>query len=147
MSQLVVWLLDAQRYALPLDAVERVVRAVAVTPLPDAPDVVCGVIDFHNQLIPVVNMRSRLRLPSREVALSDLLLLAHGATRRVAFFVDAVAGTIEQPGRAVAPGDGGCIAGIVRLADGIVLIQDLDRVLSPADERALDLALARKEMA
>jgi purine-binding chemotaxis protein CheW len=40
MSQLVVWTLDAQRYALPLNAVERVVHAVAVTPLPDAPEVI-----------------------------------------------------------------------------------------------------------
>jgi purine-binding chemotaxis protein CheW len=145
MSQLVVWILDAQRYALPLAAVERVVRAVAVTPLPDAPEVICGVIDFHNRLIPVVNMRLRLRLAPREVALTDLLVLAQGATRTVAFFVDAVAGTIEQPDDTVASGDGGCIAGIARLADGIVLIQDLDRVLSLDDERALDLALARKD--
>jgi purine-binding chemotaxis protein CheW len=144
MAQLVVWLLDAQRYALPLARVERVVRAVAVTPLPDAPSVICGVIDFHNHLIPVVNMRLRLHLPPRDVALTDLLVLAHGATRTVAFFADAVSGTLDQPDDAVAHGDGGCIAGIARLADGIILIQDLDRVLSLADEHALDLALARR---
>lgn len=145
MSQLVVWTLDEQRYALPLTAVERVVRAVAVTPLPDAPEVICGVIDFHKQLIPVVNMRRRLRLPPREVVPTDLLVLAHGANRRVAFFVDAVAGAIDQPEDTMASGDGGCIAGITRLAEGIALIQDLDRVLSLDDERVLDLALARKD--
>jgi purine-binding chemotaxis protein CheW len=90
-------------------------------------------------------MRLRLRLPPREVVLTDLLVLAHGATRTVAFFVDAVAGTIDQPEDTVASGDGGCIAGIARLAEGIILIQDLDRVLSLDDERALDLALARKD--
>lgn len=145
MSLLVVWMLDAQRYALPLNAVERVVRAVALTPLPDAPEMICGVIDFHGRLIPVVNMRSRLRLPPREVALTDLLVLAHGVSRSVAFYIDAVVGTIEQPEDAVAFGGGGCIAGVVRLAEDIILIHDLDRLLSLNDERALDLALARKE--
>jgi len=146
MSLLVVWMLDTQRYALPLNAVERVVRAVAPTPLPDAPDMICGVIDFHGRLIPVVDMRARLRLPPREVALTDLLVLAHGASRSVAFFIDAVVGTIDQPEDAVAFGDGGCIAGIARLAEGIILIHDLDRLLSLDDERALDLALARKDV-
>jgi purine-binding chemotaxis protein CheW len=148
MPQLVVWTLDAQRYALPLPAVERVVRAAAPTPLPDAPAVICGVIDMHAQLIPVVDMRLRLRLPPREVALTDLLVLAHGARRAVAFVVNAVLGVIDRPPDtlptdAVAAGDG-CIAGIARLPDGIVLIHDLDRLLSLDEERTLDVALARK---
>jgi purine-binding chemotaxis protein CheW len=148
MSQLVVWTLDAQRYALPLPVVERVVRAVATTPLPDAPVVILGVIDMHAQLMPVVNMRLRLHLPPREVALTDLLVVARGARRELAFFVDAVPGVIDRPPdtlptNAVAAGDG-CIAGIVRLPDGIVLIHDLDRLLSLDEERTLDVALARK---
>lgn len=148
MSQLVVWTLDAQRYALPLSVVERVARAVALTPLPDAPTAICGVIDIHAQLIPVVDMRLRLRLPPREVVLTDLLMVAHGARRTMAFFVDAVSGVADRPpdtlpADALAAGDG-CIAGIARLPDGIVLIQDLDRLLSLDEERTLDVALARK---
>ena len=42
--RLVVFTLDEQRYALHLDAVERVVRAVEVTPLPKAPEIVLEVI-------------------------------------------------------------------------------------------------------
>lgn len=146
MSQLVVWSLDSQRYALPLSVVERVARAVALTPLPDAPTVIRGVIDMHAQLILVVDMR--LRLPPREVALTDLLMVAHGARRAIAFFVDAVSGVIDRPldtlaADALAAGDG-CIAGLARLPDGIVLIQDLDRLLSLDEERALDVALAGK---
>jgi purine-binding chemotaxis protein CheW len=142
MSQLVVWSLDSQRYALPLSVVER----VALTPLPDAPTVIRGVIDMHAQLIPVVDMR--LRLPPREVALTDLLMLAYGARRAIAFFVDAVSGVIDRPldtlaADALAAGDG-CIAGLARLPDGIVLIQNLDRLLSLDEERALDVALAGK---
>ncbi len=39
-SQLVVFVVDGQRYALPLEIVERVVRAVEVTPLPEAPPII-----------------------------------------------------------------------------------------------------------
>lgn len=43
----VVFCLDGQRYALPLAAVRRIVRAVEVTPLPGAPAIVLGAIDDH----------------------------------------------------------------------------------------------------
>lgn len=66
-SQLVVFRLDAQRFALPLTAVERVVRAVAVTLLPDAPAIVLGAIDVHGRVLPVLNVRRRFNLPQREI--------------------------------------------------------------------------------
>ena len=43
-NQIVLFTLDEPRYALPLSAVERVVRAVEITPLPKAPEVVLGVL-------------------------------------------------------------------------------------------------------
>ena len=54
-AQLVVFRLDERRYALPLAVVERVVRAVDVTPLPKAPPMVLGVIDVHGRVLPVLN--------------------------------------------------------------------------------------------
>ncbi len=56
-NQLVVFTVDDQQYALNLVCVERVVRAVEVTHLPQAPETVLGVINFEGQVIPVVNTR------------------------------------------------------------------------------------------
>ena len=42
---LVVFRLDEQRYALPLAKVEHIIRAVEVTPLPDAPGGVPAVVE------------------------------------------------------------------------------------------------------
>jgi len=147
MTKLVVWTLDGQRYALPFAAVERVLRAVAVTPLPDAPDVVSGIVNVHGEVMPVVDLRRRLRLPARETAATDLLMLASSATRKLAFFVDAVSGMADYPetditgADSIAPGLG-CVVGVARLPDGMVLIQDLDRFLSLDEERLLDRAIA-----
>jgi chemotaxis signal transduction protein len=60
---LVVFTLDEQRYALHLDAVKRIVRAVEVTPLPKAPQIVLGVVNVQGKVIPVMNLRSRFSLP------------------------------------------------------------------------------------
>ena len=74
--QLVVFNMDEQRYALQLATVERVVRMVEVTLLPQAPKIVLGVINAQGRIIPVVDIRRRFRLPARDIHLSDHLLIA-----------------------------------------------------------------------
>lgn len=55
-----VFVLDEQSYALYLPSVERVVRAVEVTPLPKAPDIVSGIINLRGKITPVVDLRGSL---------------------------------------------------------------------------------------
>ena len=64
-NHIVVFTLDEQRYALHLLAVERVVRAVEVTALPEAPEIVLGVVNVKGRIVPVINVRRRFRLPER----------------------------------------------------------------------------------
>lgn len=145
-TQLVVFGLDEQRYALRLAAVERIVRAVEVTPLPKAPQIVLGVIDIQGRVIPVVDVRKRFRLPEREVELGDQFIIAHTGRRTVALVVDAVSGVVEcsagevRPAEEILPGME-YIEGVVRLRDGMALIHDLDRFLSLNEENALEQAI------
>ena len=103
-ERLIVFLLDQQRYALSLASVQRVVRAVEITPLPKAPAIVSGVINIQGQIVPVVNVRRRFRLPERDVVPSDQIIVARTAARPVALAVDAASGGIERPaGRILSP--------------------------------------------
>lgn len=52
--QLVLFVIERQRYALELPAVERVVPMVAVAPLPQGPAVALGVVNVHGKVIPVL---------------------------------------------------------------------------------------------
>jgi purine-binding chemotaxis protein CheW len=146
MAQLVIWMLDGQRYALPLSVVESAVRAIEVTQLPGAPDIVDGIVNVRGRVIPVVSMRSRFNLPRRAVALSDQLLIARTPRRLAGFFVDAVDGILDYEKETVALTDplapAGCISGVIRLDDGLILIHDLDRLLTLDEEEALDGALS-----
>jgi purine-binding chemotaxis protein CheW len=146
-AQWVVFSLDAGRYALPLRSVERIVRAVQVTPLPRAPAVVLGAIDVAGQVLPVFNVRQRFGLPEREIDPADQFLIARTTGRTVVLAVDAVSGVLEQP--AVAMIDAGSVApglahirGVLRIADYLVLIHDLEAFLSTDEAQVLDAALA-----
>lgn len=143
---LVVFTLDAQRYALPLAAVERVVQAVEIVPLPKAPQIVLGVVNVQGQILPVVNIRRRFRLPERELRLSDHCLIAHTTKRMVALVVDEVSGVLEPVDQAMTAAEQilpglAYVVGVVKLAEGMVLIHDLDSFLSLEEEQTLDEVL------
>ncbi len=146
LDSLIVFTLDNWRYALPLPVVDRVVRMVAITPLPKAPDVVLGVVNIQGRVIPVINMRQRFHLPEREIALTDQLVVAHTARRPVALVADAVLDVIACPVQSlVAAGEVlpniEYVEGVVKLADGLILIHDLDKFLSLEEENFLAHAL------
>jgi purine-binding chemotaxis protein CheW len=147
-NQLVVFTLDAQHYALPLARVQRVVRMVEVTPLPQAPEIVLGVIDLQGTILPVMSMRKRFGLSEPETSLSDQLIVADTATRSVALVVTSVAGVVERTAEEVTkterivPG-AQYVEGMTRLEDGILFIHDLDRFLSQKEEQQLEGVLGQ----
>ena len=146
-AHLVTFELDGQRYALHLSAVQIVVRAVEITPLPQAPDCVAGIINFQGQVVPVFNLRRRFRLPERELQLEDHIILARTARRLVALVVDTVGGVLEcadggtVPAETVVPGTE-YVEGVVKRTDGLILIHDLNSFLSLHEEQTLEGALA-----
>lgn len=147
MSPCVAFRVEDLFLALPLGRVMRSVRAVAVTSLPHAPEIVCGVINVQGRVVPVIDLRRRFGLPEREIRLTDQVLIAHSATRMLAMIVDAVFGVVACDAKdfiAVDSVVGGTrhVKGIVKGADGLMLIYDLDRFLSLDEERVLDAALA-----
>lgn len=146
--QLLVFRLKEQHFALPLATVERVIQAVAVTPLPGAPAVVLGVIDVAGRLLPVFDVRRRMSMPAREIDPADQFLIARTARRTVALVIDEARDVIDQEPSArvesawTVPGIEH-VQGVVKGEDGLVLIHDLERFLSLDEERTLDQALER----
>lgn len=147
---MVVFLVERQRYGLPLEIVERILRAVEVTPLPQAPEIVLGAIDVEGRVLPVLNLRRRLGLPERTIEPIQQLVLAQTARRTVVLVIDEVVEVAEMPETGivepaqVAPGLEH-LRGVAQLADGLVLIYDLERFLSLEEECALDRALEEEE--
>jgi purine-binding chemotaxis protein CheW len=142
---------DTLRFALPLEAVERIVRAAEYTPLPLAPDVVLGALDVAGEILPVFSPRRRFRLADRPLAPTDQFVLARSARRRMVLAVDAALELIEKhppAGTGARPHvpDLPYLRGALSLPDGLVLIQDLERFLLPEESDALDAAIREEEV-
>lgn len=145
---LLVFSLADCRCAMELAAVERVYRAVAVTPLPDAPEIVLGVVNIKGVVLPVVDIRRRFRLPEKVLMPDDRLIVAHSSDRLVALVVDGVIDVIEchdkdiTSASAIVPGME-YVEGVARFKDGMILIHDLSRFLSMEEKKVLGQALSR----
>ena len=85
-KSIVVFFIDGYRYGIPLEMVERVAPVVEVTPIPDAPDAVMGIINVRGSVMPVLNLRKKLRMPERAVKLTDQLLIVHVGGNAMAHF-------------------------------------------------------------
>ena len=132
-EQLLVFSVHEQRYALHLANVERIVRAVEVTPLPESPESVLGVVNVQGRIIPVLSLRKRLKLTEREIELNDRLIIAECSERSVAMLVDSVLGVVEAseddlvPAHRIAPGMEFSDA-MLKIDDTMVLIPNLDKL-------------------
>jgi purine-binding chemotaxis protein CheW len=147
LTQLVVFRLEEQRYALALSVVERVVRAVEVAPLPKAPAIVIGVIDVAGKVLPVLNARKRFGLPDKEIVAADQFLIARTERRMVVLVIDEALGMVERRSSEIIAAGGIApgleqIQGVIQLDDGLVFIHDLERFLSLDEAGALDEALS-----
>lgn len=123
-----------ERYALDVAAVERVVPAAEITPLPGAPATVLGLINIAGELMPVVDLRRHFALPPREMELSDRLIVTRAAGKPLVLLADRAEGVKELPEQAVTSVVAGCTGStrtVATLPGHIVLIQDI-RALAAA---------------
>jgi purine-binding chemotaxis protein CheW len=126
-----VFSLDDQRYALPLSAVERVVRVVELVPMPKAPTAILGVVNIQGRIIPVISVRRQFGLTERELDLTDQLIITSVENRATALLVDAVLGVVESSSDRVVPSsvvspELNEVNGLMNLDGRTVMIQNLD---------------------
>lgn len=146
--QLLVCVLEGKRYAIHLQAVERVIPAVEIMPLPEGPDIVTGVINVRGQVIPVLNIRRKFRLHERDIDLNDNIVIVKGSKWTVAFYVDSVEGVIERKQEEIIPAetilpDMQHTEGVVRIDYDIVFLHDIDRALSFEEKDKLESVIKR----
>jgi|SRR5450759_1178055 len=147
-DQIVVFTLDEQLFALPLIAVVKVIHAIEIRHLPKAPEIITGIINVRGRIIPVIDIRKRLGMLTREIDLNDRLIIADTGKREVAILVDSVTGIIDLEPRQLDLAKKSApyaehIRGAAKTEDGMILIYDLDGFLNLEEEKDLALAASK----
>lgn len=140
---LVVFAVDDRRHALPLAAVERVVRAAALTDVPHASSLVLGLLNLQGQVLPALDTRAWLGLPSRALCPGDHFIVISSESGRIVLVVDRVEG-VRMPGthKLMAHGNGASrlegLGGVSMEGADLALVHGMDEL------RALSLAVGWK---
>jgi purine-binding chemotaxis protein CheW len=135
------------RAAIRTIEVIEVVRAVLPTRVERGPAILEGVINLRGQLAPVFSIAERLGFPSRALDPSDHFVVARAGGRLVALRAEGQVELQQVADNAIERTEavlttGAPVAGLARLADGVLLVCDLSAFLAEAEGLAVDAALA-----
>ena len=137
---LVVFELDGREFALPIEDISEILQMVLVTPVPEVPPWVAGVVNLRGRVIPVIDLRTRLGIEPRPPRLNTPILIAEHGSRKLGLIADAVLDVITvQDDHLEAPADAGsgeghadAMSAVAQVGERLIVILDLARVTAEA---------------
>ncbi len=145
--QLVGFVIGDDRFALDILMVQEIIKTTTITNLPNSPDFIEGVINLRGNIIPVIDLRKRLNLPtSDDINQANARILIVKVEERVTgFLVDSVSkvlkiqsSEIEPPPDIVAAGlESQYIMGVCEIEEHLIIILDFTNVLEAGEIKKL----------
>ena len=140
--QLVGFRIDVKQYAVDIGRVIEIIYYKTATPLPQSPAFIEGVVDLRGIVIPVLDLKKRLRLPSTSTERPHHILIVRVQDKTIGMVVDEVKqvlqideSQIQSPQKILKGAASKHLQGICKLNDQLVFILSLDTLLS-GDEQA-----------
>ena len=139
--QLVSFTIGEEEFGVDILKVREINRMFQVTSVPNAPEYVDGVINLRGKVVPIIDLRRRLAMPRKEHDKSTRVVVVELAGSVVGFVVDAVREVLriprcvtEPPPAIVAGVKSEYITAVGKLADRLLILLDLERVLSDVEQ-------------
>jgi purine-binding chemotaxis protein CheW len=125
-----------ETYGVPIESLHEIVRVPEITPVPDAPSYMEGVINLRGKIVSVIDLRKRLGqkdiVPSRR---NRILVVEHNG-RLCGLMVDSASEVLKLPASDIQPStavfqEGGqnCVTGLGRLRGRLIVLLDMARLL------------------
>jgi purine-binding chemotaxis protein CheW len=144
-EQLIVFRLGREAYGVDIGQVQGIERIQRITKVPHTPDFVEGVINLRGQVTPVITLRARFGLPPAEHTKETRIVVVRMGDTGVGLVVDAVDGVlritsdqVEPPSELVSSVEAEYLRGIAKVADNLLILLDLQKVLTWHEVKALE---------
>lgn len=72
--QLIVFKAGDEEFCVPIDDVQEVIKATNITPIPDAPSFMRGLINVRGDIVSIIDVKARFFLPSGHSALKHIII-------------------------------------------------------------------------
>lgn len=123
--------------------VQEVLRFQQMTSVPQAPEVIEGLINLRGQIVTAIDMRRRLGLPPRAGELTPMNMVVRTEEGAVSLLVDEIGdvldvdgSTWERPPDNLDPAARDLIRGVFKLKNRLLLVLDAERTVDLQAGRA-----------
>ncbi|SFF95269.1 purine-binding chemotaxis protein CheW [Desulfotomaculum arcticum] len=137
--QVVVFSLDNQLFGLDITLVSEIIRLEKITPIPNAPDYVEGIINIRGNVIPVISLHSLFNINTEGWNENSRVIIAETGDLKFGIIVESVYEVRKISQEAVRPAPAAVIAGqeyiqgIILDGDDLIVLIELDKLVSGQD--------------
>jgi purine-binding chemotaxis protein CheW len=142
-GQLSTFYVDDLFFGVDVLRVQEVLRFQHMTRVPQAPDVIEGLINLRGQIVAAIDMRRRLRLAPRDGSQTPMNMVVRTEDGAVSLLVDEIgdvvdvdAGSYERPPENLEPAAREMIRGVCKLKNRLLLVLDTEKTVDFASGRA-----------
>lgn len=145
-DRVVLFYLGGRRFALPIEHVQEIQQAVALTPLPDEARELVGMINLRGVVVPVIDLRILIGMEEATYGAQTPLVICAAHSHLVALVVDEVEDVVLLPeGCAQEPSSLYSLAdkliGVCRIDDELVFLLDIERLVTKRSASAAEAVL------
>ncbi|MGE5440702.1 MAG: chemotaxis protein CheW [Bacteroidota bacterium] len=149
--QLVGFNLGKECYGVDIKRIKEINRMTEITRVPRAPEFIEGVINLRGSVIPVINLRKKVKMPPREYDKDTRIIIVELGGKTIGFIVDAVKEVLRIPESVLVPPptlavgkSADYITSVAKVEDELVILLDPDKVLSREETKKLEEAEGKK---
>jgi len=132
--------LNKTTYAIQSSVVKQMEMIDQITPIPNAPDYIEGIVFSRGIVTPVINLRKRFGFEAIETTLSSRLIVVQSNEGTVGLIADSAREFIAIPAESIQPPpenisglSGKYLEGIATLMERVILILDVESMLKLSD--------------
>jgi purine-binding chemotaxis protein CheW len=144
-AQYLTFALGDEEYGVAILNVQEIKGYAPVTPIPNTPPWVRGVMNLRGTIVPVIDLRLRLGMPAADYGPFTVIVVLAVAAKVVGAIVDAVSDVLSIPDGQVQQTpdlgfaiDGRFVGGIAQADEKLVILLDAETLLRHDDLAALD---------
>lgn len=138
--QFLTFTLGNEEYGFDLLKVQELRGYTPVTPIPNAPPHMRGVLNLRGAVVPVIGLREKLGMPGVEYDKFTVIVVVSTGRRVVGLIVDAVSDVLSLLPSAIEPPpdlgdaiDTSFITGMAKTAERLLILVDIDRLLGTTE--------------
>ncbi len=143
-NQYLTFTLGQEEYGVEILKVQEIKGYSAITPIPNTPPYIKGVMNLRGTIIPVVDLRSKFAMAEAEYNQFTVIIVVKVGPKAIGLVVDAVSDVLNIPKTDIqAPPDFGAqvetrfISGLAKAGEKLVVLLDIDRVVRDDELAAL----------